>query len=236
MRILPIVNNSNQINKYSENNLTANSTIMNKQVSFASAASSASKASKNIFVRAYNAVQEAYGKWILQSKNVRKFSKWLYSKDTTNATKHFAVVGSLATSTAYAYNTLKSKKLEKKNSRTLAVNQALNFLVPTVLGYTLDSLIAGHTKEIEYKFAAKLQRALDCSHLSSEEYDKALVRATKQIKGVRTLAGIATFTLLYRYLAPVAITPLANRIGEWLGKKQEEKPELKVEPIKVRVL
>ena len=234
MKVLPIVNNSAQINRYNDNGMPVKSFSNANQVSFASAASDGAKASKNIFVKAYRAVQEAYGKWILQSERIHKFSKWMYSKDTTNATKHFAVVGSLATSSAYAYNTLKSKKLEKKNSRTLAVNQALNFLVPTVLGYTLDSLIAGHTKEVEYKFAAKLQKALHCSHLTPEEYDKALERATKQIKGVRTLASIATFTLLYRYLAPVAITPLANKIGESIGKKQEEKASSKTAVVTVK--
>ena len=56
-------------------------------------------------------------------------------------------------------------------------------------------------------------------------YQEALERATKQLKGVRTLASIATFTFLYRYLAPVAITKPANRMGEWLSKKLESKHE-----------
>jgi len=51
--------------------------------------------------------------------------------------------------------------------------------------------------------------------------------ATKQIKGVRTLAGIATFTMLYRYLAPVAITPAANKIGEKINKKKKQKAMLR---------
>ena len=169
-----------------------------------------------------------YGEWILKSKKVRKFSERMYKKDTTNATKHFAVVGSLVTSTAYAYNTLKNKNLEKKNSTTLAINQALGFLVPTFLAYTLDKLLAGYTREIEHNFAAKLEKALRTANLTHEEYEVALERATKQIKGVKTLAAIATFTFLYRYLAPVAITKPANRIGEWVGKKVDEKKQRKL--------
>ena len=170
-----------------------------------------------------------YGEWILKSKNIRKFSKWLYSKDTTNATKHFAVVGSLVTSTAYAYNTLRNKKLEKKNSTTLAINQTLGFLVPTFLAYTLDKLLSGYTREIEHNFAAKLEKAMGMAKLTPAEHEVALERATKQIKGVKTLASIATFTFLYRYLAPVAITKPANRIGEWVGKKVDEKKQKKAE-------
>lgn len=166
-------------------------------------------------------VGKTYGKAILNSNGVRKFSEWLASVDKTNATKHFAVAGSLVTSSAYAYNTLKNNRLEKKNSRTLATNQALGFIVPTVLGYTIDAAIGKYTKEVEYKFAAKLEKALFHSKLEGEALESAIKRCSKQIKGVRTLAGIATFTLLYRYIAPVAITPAANKIGEKINSRKD---------------
>ncbi|GEM_PF-6860872 len=184
---------------------------------------------------AFGRISSAYGEWILKSKRIRKASEWIYSKDRTNATKHFAVVGSLVTSFAYAYNTLKNKRLEKKNSNTLAINQTLNFVVPTILGYTLDKLISGHTKNWEYKFAARLEKAIASAGLTHEEHEIALQRATKQLKGVRTLAGIATFTFLYRYLAPVAITKPANRMGEWLGKKLDAKKENEIPEARMEV-
>ena len=177
----------------------------------------------------FNGIASRYGEWILKSKGVRNFSKKLYSRDTTNATKHFAVVGSFITSTAYAYNTLKNKNFEKKNSTTLAINQSLGFLVPTFLAYTLDKLLAGYTREIEHSFAAKIEKALRTANLTHEQYEVALERATKQIKGVKTLASISTFVFLYRYLAPVAITKPANRIGEWVGKKVDENKQRKAE-------
>ena len=181
----------------------------------------------NVSQPSFTGIKDAYGKWILKSKGVRKFSEWLYSKDSTNATKHFAVLGALVTSSAYAYNTLKNNKLEKKNSTTLAINQALGWIVPTILGYLIDSGIAEHTKEVEYNFAAKLTKAMHMSNMSHAEYDAALQKTVKQIKGIRTLAGITTFTLLYRYLAPVAITPLANKIGAWVGAKMDGKETVK---------
>lgn len=231
MRVLPINNNiydrTNIDNR--KFNVIPDSDIQNN-VSF----KAGKNAGENIFKRlykkcrdsfnyAYDKVTTGYGKYILKSDKVRSFSEWLYSKDSSNATKHFAVVGAFVTSAAYAYNTLKNNKLEKKNSTTLAINQALGWVVPTLLGYLIDSGIAEHTKEIEYNFAAKITKAMKMSALDSKEYNEALERTVKQIKGVRTIAGIVTFTLLYRYLAPVFIAPVANKLGEWVGKKSDKK-------------
>lgn len=168
-------------------------------------------------------IARTYGQKVLKSEKIRKFSDWLSRVDKTNATKHFAVAGSAVTSTAYAYHTVKNNKLEKKNSRTLATNQILGFLVPTALGYTIEKCISNYTKEYEYKFAAKLEKAMHHATLDSKAREEAVKRCTDQIKGVRTLAGIATFTLLYRYFAPVAITPLANKIGAGINAKKAKK-------------
>ena len=177
----------------------------------------------NSYQPAFNGrLTEAYGKWVLKSKRVKNFAKKMYEKDTTNATKHFAVVGAFVTSAAYAYNTMKNNKLEKKNSTTLAINQSLGWIVPTVLGYLIDAGIADRTKNVEYNFAAKLTKALKMSKDLTVDHE-VLEKVAKQIKGVKTLASIATFVLLYRYLAPVLITPVANHIGDWVGKKVDEK-------------
>ena len=170
----------------------------------------------------FQSLPERYGKWVLKGKGFRKFAKRLYELDTTNATKHFAVFGAFITSAAYAYNTMKNNKLEKKNSTTLAINQTLGWIVPTTLGYLVDAGIAERTKQVEYDFAALLTKKMKLTKGFKVDHD-ALDTVTKQIKGVRTLASIATFTLLYRYLAPVAITPAANHIGDWVGKKVDEK-------------
>ena len=61
------------------------------------------------------------------------------------------------------------------------------------------------------------------SDLPPKEYKAALERTAKQIKGVRTIAGITTFTLLYRYLAPVFIAPVANKLGDWVGRQTDKK-------------
>ena len=73
-------------------------------------------------------------------------------------------------------------------------------------------------------YAAKESEAMRWAKEITEIYDKA-----PSNKGVKTLASIATFVFLYRYLAPVAITKPANRIGEYVGKKVDEKKQRKAQ-------
>ena len=48
---------------------------------------------------------------------------------------------------------------------------------------------------------------------------------SKRLRGFRTLIPILTFTLIYRFVSPVAITPIANAISDWASKKKPNKPE-----------
>ena len=43
------------------------------------------------------------------------------------------------------------------------------------------------------------------------------------MKGVRALAALAVFTLIYRYATPVLITPIANKIGDKLNERSKAK-------------
>ena len=44
------------------------------------------------------------------------------------------------------------------------------------------------------------------------------------MKGIRTLASITIFAIIYRYLTPVLITPFANKIGDkWNASKATNK-------------
>lgn len=170
-------------------------------------------------------IAKYYGKWCYSSNPVRKFSENFSKLDTSNATKHFQVAGSLLTSGAYAYNTMTSDKFNKDNAVTLAVSQILGFVAPTLLGYTVDHFIASKTKEKEYKYAARRERLIRLSNMSEAEKAKALKGLTAPIKGFRTLVGILTFTMMYRYVVPVAIAPLSNKIGDYIASKFSKKPK-----------
>jgi len=176
---------------------------------------------------------KVYGKHIANSEKLRNVCENLAKKNVGDVSTHLQVLGSAITSTAYMTSTMKNKNFDKDNARTLAVNQGLCFVVPTIGAYVTDHYVADIKKNMEYNYAAKLEKTL--INATPEQKAKILANKGKKLKGVRTLLGILTFTMLYRYVTPVAVTPFANKIGNWLNnkKKEETQPtamEIKLEP------
>ena len=58
---------------------------------------------------------------------------------------------------------------------------------------------------------------------NKDNAEKILKSLNKKVAGVRTLASLAVFTIIYRYATPVLITPIANKIGDRINAKKEEK-------------
>lgn len=165
-----------------------------------------------------------YGKKLIESERMAKVSAWL-SDVPGGVTQAMATFGALLTSGTYVTRTLGNKELEDDKKRTLAVNQTLCFIVPTIAAYTVDKLIGGWVKKQEYRFknvnlgvAEKLKA--DGNKDAAEKLVKQIV---KNSNGVRILASLATFTMIYRYATPVLITPIANKIGNWANARRAEK-------------
>lgn len=171
---------------------------------------------------------DTYGKWVANSKSLRKICEWIAKVDKKgNASNHFQVAGSFVTSSAYMMSTLRKKDFDKKNANTLAINQGLGFVVPTVAGYTVNAGMAKFNKDIEYNYSAIQERKLAKKILTAKEAEAAKKALSNRLKGFRTLISIVTFTTIYRYLAPVAITPVANKFGNWLNNKIEKRKQAK---------
>ncbi len=162
---------------------------------------------------------KAYGKHIANSNKLRNFCEKLATKDIGDVSTHLQVLGSAITSTAYMRSTMNNKNFDKDNARTLAVNQALCFAVPTIGAYVVDNGIKDIKKNMEYNYAAKLEKML--INATKEEKAELLAKKGAKLKGVRTLIGILTTTMLYRYITPVAVTPLANKIGNKMNEKKK---------------
>lgn len=165
---------------------------------------------------------KTYGKYMLNNKAGRSISQKLNEWDKNDASRHFQVVGSAVTSSAYMAATLKNKDIEKKNGRTLAINQGLGFVIPTIAAYTVDSLLRNFNKTLEYYYSGKVRRKVELSKMSQKEADAAIEQLSKRLKGFRALMPIVTFTMIYRYIVPVAITPVANKAGNWLNAKLDK--------------
>lgn len=170
---------------------------------------------------------ELYGKPLIESENIAKISEKL-NKLPGSVTQHMTTLGSLITSSVYVQQTLNKKDLDPDRRRTLAINQVLCFFIPTIAAYTVDNLIKGWTKQQEYRYVGlqknKIERAMfEGTPEAKAAADQIIKDLGTKTKGVRILASLATFTLIYRYATPVIITPIANWISNKLNESKQAK-------------
>ena len=160
---------------------------------------------------------KTYGKRMANSEKIRDFAEKASKKSIGDVSTHFQVLGSFITSSAYMISTLTNKDFDKDNAVTLTVNHGLNFAIPTFGAYVADKCIMDTKKQIEYKYAALQQSKLASKKLPKEKMANEMGLLGKRLGGVRVLIGIMTTTLIYRYITPVLVTPVANRIGEFIN-------------------
>ena len=180
---------------------------------------------------------KAYGKPLYESERMSKIAERLM-KLPGKMTTHMATLGALITSSVYMHRTLKKKDLDADRRRTLALNQAFCFVVPTIGAYAVDSLLNDWIKKQEYRYAGLQEQKVAIAKLEKkdakyiEELQKNMGR---NLKTFRPLCSLAVFTLIYRYVAPVLITPLANSIGEYFNTRRKLKAEASSQNEAVRV-
>ena len=167
---------------------------------------------------------EWYGKPLIESEKAAKLSEKLANMPG-DVTQHMATLGSLITSSVYVQRTLSNKDMDPDRKKTLAVNQALCFVVPTIAAYTVDSMIKDKVKKIEYRYSGLKEHEAAMARINGKDAKAITDSLGKKLKGVRILAGLATFTLIYRYITPVVITPIANMIGDKLNARAKAKKE-----------
>ena len=99
-------------------------------------------------------------------------------------------------------------KLEQSKRTTLSVNQGIVSVVATSMGYSVDNLLG---KQVD-KFARRFE---------------AVNHGNKDLKlwkgGIKAAASMMVFGTMYRYIAPVLVTPIANSIGNRIQAKKEAK-------------
>ena len=225
-------------------NSEVNSAIENKKVAQPSfKGKEVPPESKNWIVRMWKKISDKfvesfgkrYGKPLIESEKVHNISRWL-SKFPGTVTQHMTAFGSLITSGVYVQQTLTKKDLDPDRRRTLAVNQGLCFVVPTVAAYTVDNAINGWVKKVGYDYSDLYEHKVDIKRLENnstealEKIEKEAKNLSKKMKGIRTLASITVFAIIYRYLTPVLITPFANKLGDKWNASRKAKKELAVKP------
>ena len=163
-----------------------------------------------------------YGKPLYESEKINKMSEKL-NKVPGSITEHMATLGAMITSGVYVQQTLNKKELDKDRRRTLAINQVLCFIIPTICAYTVNNMLTNFKKKIEYRYCGLQEQKIAKAKMKGETIEGMEKALGTKLKGVRVLASLATFTLIYRYVTPVLITPIANWIGDKVNAKKAQK-------------
>lgn len=132
-----------------------------------------------------------------------------HTKKNDNLTRVLTTIVSFFLSGFYMQQTLKNKELDPKKRTTLAVNQGLSFVLPTIGAWLLD----GKTDKFLEKHFSDKYSAVNWNH----------PEAKKLFHGIQCAKSIIIFGIMYRYIAPVVVTPFANHIGNKLNERKEAK-------------
>ena len=125
-----------------------------------------------------------------------------------NLFSHLIVLGSTLLSTFYVVKTLKNDQLDEKKRKTLAINQAAVFVVSTIMAYTFDGVMTTKVDKIKAKF-----KTLNEGNLKLNDH----------LNGIEAAKKIIIFATMYRFIAPVVVTPFANAIGNKLNENKADR-------------
>ena len=148
---------------------------------------------------------------VLKSKTAQKIIDKTAASDF-NIVKHLSALNGLIISGMYVTRTLNNDKLDPERKQTLAINQASVSVVSTILGYSFDKIA---NKQID-KFIQRFQAA---------NYGKGAAKLSEYAGGVKAAASMMIFGTVYRYLSPVLVTPIANKLGNMLQERKAAKAQ-----------
>lgn len=144
----------------------------------------------------------------------------------------------------YMYNTKKSKNIPENQKRPMMVNQALVSTLCTTLGYVVDSKISkafngmknvfllSNAKSVAENMKGTVKEAVKVAGSDKGALDAAYKLPLKRLNGIASgiskLKSVLVFGFIYRYFSPVFITPIANRISEYMDKRSEKNNKVSV--------
>lgn len=173
-------------------------------------------------------IGKMYGKYYAKPMSDKEWLQKASEKMTKfpgSMTEHMTVLGSILTSSVYMYKTLTNKDLDSDKRKTLAINQGLCCLIPTIGAYTISNSMGKFKKDVEYAYRGIKEQQVALGEITPKEAEKLKKSLGEKLKGLNALTGLITFTLIYRYVTPVIVTPIANKIGNRLNEKNQIKKQ-----------
>lgn len=146
---------------------------------------------------------------VMNSKFVGDFAE--KTKNIDNMACHMTTAGSIVTTATYAgtsLKTLRKDEEQKKRGKTLVLNQVMVTGLSTLGAYTINDRLGKMTKNLAYKF---------------REANQGNPKLPTYMRGFDIAKSLLIFSVMYRYVAPVLVTPLASKIGNCIFGKDEKK-------------
>lgn len=154
---------------------------------------------------------------IADSSPMRKIVKWASKKTTITNKKGEEIVKknsdklaqilmigfSAVLQTNHIINIMRNKEMPQERKETLAVNNALAFVIPSIGALTIDNSINRATDRL-----AKYIKKVNNNKLPE-----------KTLNGVKAAKSIFVITMMYKYFATVITTPMADVTTDWMRKK-----------------
>lgn len=173
----------------------------------------------NPLKNALNKYEELLAKGISKIFKAENFQKIVKKTEKAKADviAHLSAVIALLVSGMYIYKTLKNDKLDPDKKTTLAINQGFVAALSTVLGYTFNGLALKKTD----KFIDRFMTVNKNNPKIIKELKPETLKMCKT--GMKNAAPLIIFGAVYRFIAPVFVTPIANAIGNKIQEKKHAK-------------
>lgn len=215
MRILqttPTYNNSfktsrNTLNSNYYSNTSFEKSIVEPKAKIIDSIKNAAKPMTVPLNKGYENVTKRMAKGFANILKSTRFKDLMQKTKNPKTIQNITALGSFVLSGFYVKQTLQNDKLEKQRKLTLAINQSAVFVVSTIASYTIDNLL--------FKPIDKFTNRYIAANVTNPKIGK-------YADGIKCALPMIIFGTMYRFIAPVLITPIANSMGNKLYAKNED--------------
>lgn len=167
----------------------------------------------NLFKKAYDSLTELIAnrfiKPLANTKMIESILKFV-DKHQVNVPRWGAAIFANILNAFYMYSVAKSDKLKKEQKSPLMLNMLITTVLSTLGGFAIDGAIDKALKPIENKIRV--------AHASKPRQEVDIL-----VKGFKTAKSLLVFQMLYRFVAPVIATPMANwGINKYNDRKSQK--------------
>lgn len=134
---------------------------------------------------------------------------------------HLLTAGSVLLTSLYITRTLTNKSLDEDRRKTLAINQGIVCGVSAAMAYGVEGALKKKFTLFAKKFEAVNYKRMLATAITQKDKINNLKRLEKCSKGISIASKIVIFDTINRFIAPVFVTPIANKIGDRVNEKKK---------------